>query len=409
MLGDTLFPTADAVSRARYPVRRLLALPFPVRNLVRRWRGMVGMIVGMGISLALVMTIQAASKANVDIFTIDFLRSGADLYVIQEGGTLIPVLPSDTPGNIEHGRHVLSQVRGMPGVEAAFGLMTWSMVRERPGPRRRDQPTELVAAIGVEGDPLLVPGAVALKEGRWLRRGSETVIGSKLAREKGLRVGDSLRLNNRDFLIVGIGKLRGAGFGADSVAYLDYRAFRERAQIGDVFNVIAVRTREPETTRARILELRSLAVFDRQQLVRRAEEVNANALVLYWTFNGMALAIGALFITNMLTRAVAERRLEFATLRAIGIPSRTILVSVTSEAVLITAVAGVLGIALSLFLGWWMNTSLAPAYGYEFFYTADPATFALVFVLGLGVGVVSGLIPARQATRVDPAEVLREA
>jgi putative ABC transport system permease protein len=112
----------------------------------------------------------------------------------------------------------------------------------------------------------------------------------------------------------------------------------------------------------------------------------------------------------MLGRSVAERRLEFATLRAIGIPTRTILLTVGSEALLIGLVAALVGMVLSQVIGeGWINPALAPQYGLDFFYVADAKTFAMVFALALGLGVVAGLFPARQATRVDPVEVLREA
>jgi putative ABC transport system permease protein len=349
------------------------------------------------------------SKAEVDVYTADFLQSGADLYAVQEGGTLITALPGDTPGTIKHGRHLLAQVRGTAGVDAALGLMTWTMQRERPGLRYRNEPTELVGAVGVDGDALLIPGALVIKEGRWFRRADETTIGAKLAREKGLHVGDTLRLNDREFTIVGVGQLRGAGFSGDSVAYLDYRAFQQRTDIGDVVSTMIVRTRQPALTRARLHELESLSIFDRDQLVQRTEEVYASAVVLRWIFNALALTVGGLFIGTMLGHSVAERRLEFATLRAIGIPTRTILLAVASEALLIGVVAGGIGTVLSLALGAWINGVVAAAYGFEYLYAADAGAFAAVMGLGLALGVVAGLFPARQATRVDPVDVLREA
>ena len=409
MLQDVRLSRAAARCAAPYPVPWLLALPYPARNLVRRWRGMVGMMLGVGMSLGMVMTLQGMSKASVDMYTYDFLHSGAELYVITEGGTLIPAVQGDTPGTIKHGRHVLTQVRGLPTVEAALGLVTWPMERERPGPRRRNQPVELMTAMGVDGDPLLIRDALVLREGRWLRRSDEVVIGGKLSREKALRVGDSLRLNDRDFTIVGVGKLRGAGISADSFVYMDYRAFQDRAPIGDVISIIAVETRQPDLARQRIEELESLSVFDRADLVKRAEDVHASALVIYWIFNLLALAVGALFIANMLGRAVAERRLEFATMRAIGIPTRTILLAVASEALLISLVAGVVGVGISLAFGAWINGYVAPNYDLEFLFSPDGGNYVMVLLLGLGLGVVAGLVPARQATSVDPVDVLREA
>ncbi|MBI4491300.1 MAG: ABC transporter permease [Chloroflexi bacterium] len=396
---------------AVYTVTWLLRLPYPARNMLRRWRGMLGMMVGVGIALGIGMTLLAVARASIDLYTADFRTSGADLYVVAQGGTLIPILPSDTPGTIKHARNVLARVRGMPEVSAALGLMHWSMVREREGPKRPDRPTELVVAMGVDGDPTAIPNALALKHGRWVRRSDEVVIGSKLSREQSLGLGDTLRLSDRDFTVVGIGKLRGLGlaFSADALAYMDYRALRQRAEIGDLVSIIAIDTSQPEAVRRHISELGSLSVFDAADLVKQAEDVNAAAMVMYWVLIVLTLAIAALFVSNMLGRSVAERRLEFATLRAIGIPTRTILLTVAAEALLVSVVASILGAGLSLVLGSVLNGTVAPAYALESLYSADAGLFGLVLALALGLGLVSGLFPARQATHVDPIEVLREA
>jgi putative ABC transport system permease protein len=388
----------------------VLGLPYPVRNLLRRWRGMVGMMIGVGIALGVVMLLMGMSAARIALFTSEYLQAGTDLYVVTEGGQLIPALPGETPGTIKHARQALGQIRGMVGVETALGAMSWTLERERPGPRRRDQPAELIMALGVDGDPTRVPRVVALEQGRWLRRTDEVVLGARLSREKALRLGDSVRLNGGDFRVVGIGKLRGFGLSGESVAYLDYRALRQRADLGDVVNLIAVDTARADVVRQRIEAMDSLSIFDPAQLVKRSEDVNASAMVLYWIFDVLSLLVGALFIGSMLGRSVAERRLEFATLRAIGIPTRTILLTVASEALLISLVAAVVGMVISQAVGeGWINPVLAPEYGLEFLYVTDAGTFALVFALALGLGMIAGLLPARQATRVDPVEVLREA
>jgi ABC-type lipoprotein release transport system permease subunit len=384
-------------------------MPYPIRNMLRRWRGMLGMMIGVGIALSIVLTMLAMTTASVDLYTSDFKRAGSDLYVIQQGGTLIPVFPSDTPGTVKHARHTITQIRALPEVRSALGVMTWAMEREREGPRRGDRPAEMIPAMGVDGDPTFIPQVLDLKQGRWLRRGDEVVIGPKLSREKKLTLGDSLRLNERDFTVVGIGKLRGFGFGGDSTAYLDYRAFRQRADIGDVFTVIAVDTVQAEETRRQVLELGSLAVSSPQDLVRQTEQVYASSVAFSWIFSLLALAIGALFIANMLARSVAERRLEFATLRAIGIPARTILLAVGGEAIFISLLSALFGLALSLLFGWLINSTLAVEYGIETLFNVDAGLFTLAFGMALGLGLVSGVFPARQATRVDPVEVLREA
>ena len=396
-----------------YAIAWLLALPFPLRSVVRRWRGLLAMMVGVGIALSIVMTLLAIGRASLELYVGDFRQSGADLYVHQEGGTLVPILPGDAPGTLRNARQVLSQIRGLPGVTAAVGVMNWSLERERPGPRRREISRELIATLGVDGDPAEIPGMLVLKEGRWLRRTSEVVVGSRVAREKGLAVGDTLRLNDRDFVIVGVGRLRGFGFNGDALVYMDYRALRQRADLADVMATIAVDTQRPAETQQHILELNTsstaLAVDDLPMLLRQAEAANANSVAFNWILSVLAMVIGGLFVSSMLSRSVAERRLEFATLRAIGVPSTTILALVGLEALLISTVAGGLGIGMSLLHGWGINGYLAPSYGLESLYVTDAGLFMLVIGLALGLGVIAAWLPARQALRVEPAEVLREA
>jgi len=370
---------------------------------------MIGMIIGVGIALGLGMTMLAVSKASNDIFTEDYRASNADLYAVTEGGTLIAFLPGDTIGTIEHARSVLAQIRVINEVSEAVGILSWPLERSRGRARKSDEPAELIATMGIDGDPTRVPEMLLLQKGRWVRRTNEVVLGAKLSREKGINLGDAVRLNNRDFTVVGIGRLRGVGFTSDSLAYMDSRALRQRVDVGDVVNFIIIDSLDPELIQQRIRQIGSLSVFLPSELIKQAEAVNAAAVAIRMIFNVLTLSIAALFVSNMLGRSVAERRLEFATLRAIGIPQRTIFFTVGAEALLISIAAGFFGVILSLGFGMLINRILAPQFGFESLYSLDAGLFAVVIFLALSLGLFAGLFPARQATRVDPVEILREA
>ena len=60
----------------------LAGLPYPIRNTLRRWRSLVGMMIGVGIALGVTMTLVAVANASIAYYTLDFRRSGADLYVV---------------------------------------------------------------------------------------------------------------------------------------------------------------------------------------------------------------------------------------------------------------------------------------------------------------------------------------
>jgi ABC-type lipoprotein release transport system permease subunit len=385
-------------------------LPFPARAVLRRWRSLLGMVLGVGLALGLAMTLMATSRASVDFLAGDYRRSSADLYVHAEGGTLLPILPGESPGKIQHARNVLTQIRGLPGVQTAVGTITWPVERERADRKRRpNEPTELVSVVGVDGEPTAIPGTVVMRAGRWLRRSDELVVGRRLAHEKQLALGDTLRLAERDFRIVGVGRMRGVGYGSDGYAYMEYRALRQRADLGDVVNLVVVDTTRPELARERIPELDTLAVDSPSDLVRQAEKLMETSVVMQAILIGMTLAIAGLFVANVLGRSVTARRVELATLRAIGVPSRTILLVIAGEALFVILLATVIGVAFSLSMGWLIDAYLAPFYGIESLYVADAQLFLTVLALALTLGLLAGLVPARRATRVDPVEVLREA
>jgi ABC-type antimicrobial peptide transport system permease subunit len=82
---------------------------------------------------------------------------------------------------------------------------------------------------------------------------------------------------------------------------------------------------------------------------------------------------------------------------------------VAGEALTVSVLASLVGIGVSLALGWLIDTLLAPNFGIESLYAADAGLFLLVGGLALAVGLLAGLGPARRATQVDPVDVLREA
>lgn len=387
----------------------LLRLPYPLRNALGRWRALLSMILGVGIALSIGMTLLAVISAEMDLFTGDYVRSGISLYVATQGGTLVARLPGDTPGTIPNARAVLAQVRGWPEVQGAIGAMTSTMAREPDGPRRRGQPTELMSVIGVNGDPLGVPGMLALENGRWLRGGNEIVIGKTLASGKSLHIGDSVRLNGSPFTVVGIGSLRGfSSFGQSSSAYMEYPALVQHAQLGNTLNVIAIQTQQPGAVRQRLADLGGLNSWTPEQLVSESQQANASGIAIDWVLILLTLGIAGLFVNTMLNHSVSERRAEFAILRAIGFPAHWIILTVALEAVTITVAAGVVAVAISLGMGALINVAVAAQYGLDSLYRADASLFVLIFIMAALLGVISGVLPARKAASVDPVEVLRE-
>jgi ABC-type antimicrobial peptide transport system permease subunit len=408
-VAATIVPALRPRARVTAAPGWALRLPYPLRNALNRWRSLLSMILGVGIALSIGMTILAVISAEMDLLTGDYERSGIGVYVATQGGKIVVRLAGDTPGTIQNAATVLAQVRSWPEVRNAVGAITWTMAREQAGPRRRGQPTELVSVIGVDGDPRNVPNMLVLDTGRWLRGGNEIVLGRTLAKDKALHVGDTLRLNGSTFSVVGIGTLRGfSSFGQNSVAYMDNRTLVQRAQVGNVLNVIAIQTDQPTQVIQRLDDLGGLSSWTPAQLVAEAQQAQASGIAIDWVLIILTLGVAGLFVNTMLNQSVTERRAEFAVLRAIGFPGGWIVMTVALESLTVTVAAGLVAVAISLMLGALLNATVAPQYGFESLFRADPSLFMLIFGLAAALGVVSGVLPARKAASVDPVEVLRE-
>ena len=104
---------------------------------------------------------------------------------------------------------------------------------------------------------------------------------------------------------------------------------------------------------------------------------------------------------TVLLVSVSERTSEIGLLKALGVARRQILAVFLIEAALISALGGLLGLAVGLSLVE-LLVRLFPDF------PASPPTWAIVAALALSVlvGVVFGLLPARRATRLDPVVAL---
>jgi putative ABC transport system permease protein len=113
----------------------------------------------------------------------------------------------------------------------------------------------------------------------------------------------------------------------------------------------------------------------------------------------LTIVIALLGITNALALSVAERTREIGLLRAVGTTRRQVASMVQAEAVLVAALAGVLGLALGVGLGAVTVSALGRTAPLAI--ALPVGQLAAVAVLALGAGLVAGLAPARRASRME--------
>ncbi len=116
---------------------------------------------------------------------------------------------------------------------------------------------------------------------------------------------------------------------------------------------------------------------------------------------GISLLVGGIGIMNIMLATVLERTREIGIRRAIGARQADIVRQFLTEAVLISIMGGLIGIAF----GFTLSRIIAAAAGWSTVVTT--ASIAVAFGVSVGIGLLFGIYPAVQAAKLDPIEAIR--
>ncbi len=248
-------------------------------------------------------------------------------------------------------------------------------------------------------------GGLGSREAK-LSHGRPLLLGSSAADVLDKGVGDSVRIMESVFRVVGIYET-GATL-EDNGAVISLQDAQEVLGKPRQVSVFYIQLKDPalrerlERRAARLwpnLELSGTEAFADKQLL-------GNYLQgMVWGVAGLAILIGGIGMMNAQLMSVMERTREIGVLRATGWSSRRVLGMILSESLLVSFLGGALGVVF----GWLVLVAFSNVAG---FFGASVANvnasilfqaFATVMVLGL----VGGAYPAWRASRLQPVEALR--
>jgi|Laugresp1bdmlbsn_1035097.scaffolds.fasta_scaffold14043_1 putative ABC transport system permease protein len=115
----------------------------------------------------------------------------------------------------------------------------------------------------------------------------------------------------------------------------------------------------------------------------------------------VSLLVGGIGIMNIMLVSVTERTREIGIRLSIGAMESEVLAQFLVEAVILTTLGGIIGVALGLLASYFASRAL------DFPFVVDPMVLLIAFVFSALVGVVFGYMPARRAAQLDPIEALR--
>lgn len=120
----------------------------------------------------------------------------------------------------------------------------------------------------------------------------------------------------------------------------------------------------------------------------------------------LSLVVGGIGIMNIMLAVVEERTKEIGLRKALGATNRHILVQFLTETVVLTCIGGTIGVLLGIGISFLVAAGAEHA-GYQWDFVVTPSSVVLSLVVSLGIGLVFGIRPAEQASRLNPIESLR--
>lgn len=142
-------------------------------------------------------------------------------------------------------------------------------------------------------------------------------------------------------------------------------------------------------------------IMNTDTLKKTIESTTGTMKILISSIAVISLVVGGIGVMNIMLVSVTERTKEIGIRMAIGAKEKNILQQFLLEAVLICFIGGIVGIVLSLLIGWGFN-SISTSFSMIF------SSFSIVMAVLFStlVGVVFGYMPAKNAAKLDPIEAL---
>jgi putative ABC transport system permease protein len=142
-------------------------------------------------------------------------------------------------------------------------------------------------------------------------------------------------------------------------------------------------------------------IFDTQQLAETLSSTTKVMTTLLGAVAAVSLLVGGIGIMNIMLVSVTERTREIGLRLAIGALEREVLLQFLIEAVVLSALGGLIGIIIAAIASYGLSIIMSVPFIF------DVTTNVMSFLFSAGIGVLFGYFPARRAAQMDPIEALR--
>jgi len=279
-------------------------------------------------------------------------------------------------------------------------------------PRKLDDVPSGVMVRGMSGSAATVRGEIRVVGGRMFAPGLRELIVGRVLREQftGLDVGSRVTLPGGEWTVVGTYE---TGDMWESMLLTDAKTLMS-AYHRNVFSSVTVLLESPavfDRFKAALTSdpTLSVKVMRESEYYSKGSELSGAVIILSYLI-GAIMAAGALFgALNTMYSSVSARSLEIATLRAIGFPGSSVVVSVLVESMLLAMLGGLIGALISwaVLSGGTFSLGSPGGSAVAVELHVAPPLVGIGLAWALVMGLLGGVLPAVRAARLPVATALR--
>lgn len=253
------------------------------------------------------------------------------------------------------------------------------------------------------------------------------VLGSEIADrlyQTQTPLGQNIRINNITFEIIGVMETKGSSLGSNQDEFIFIPLDTMVAQLvgrtspyGIELSWINVKAKDGDSVGAATFQMENLlrlrhnikngeddfGVSSAKQMLDIVNTITGGLTILLAAIAGISLIVGGIGVMNIMLVSVTERTQEIGLRKALGAGEQDILSQFLIEAVIVSASGGVIGVVLGMAIVAIVG-SLSPLIT-----VISPAAVVVSLTISGSIGLFFGVVPARQAAKLDPIVALRNA
>ena len=375
---------------------------------LRSWLTLIGIVIGVAAIISLV-TVSRSLESTIES---QFEQFGANRIIISPKGFQGPGTSSEglTMKDVE----TIEKISGFKYVVPGVFLSTEVKYRKEVG-------FTLVSGIPSENfEEFFIDSGVELKEGRFIKEGDkyEAVVGSKVTEDMfrdELRLGSKIEIKGREFRIVGILKEIGNSQD-DNQINVPLDTVRDVFSKPDDVDVVIAQVKSAndipmlqEKIKKELERRRGDTNFQVVTATQILEQINQVLGIMQFVLVGIAaisLIVGAIGIMNSMYTSVMERTRDIGIMKAVGAMNSDILNIFLVESGLIGFVGGIFGVIIGSLMAFIIG-QISKSAGFLLIIKIEPLVIVFGLLFAFVVGIISGILPAYQASRLKPVDALR--